>query len=98
MGMRPFNFLNFVLLAVLALAAISCKTEQVFQARGIVQEVLPDQKQVKIDHEKIPNYMEAMTMTFDVKDPKELAGLQPGDQVILSDTSAWDAHERIALK
>jgi HlyD family secretion protein len=24
-------------------------------------------------------------------------GLQPGDQVILSDTSAWDAHERIRL-
>jgi len=27
-----------------------------------------------------------------------LQGLQPGDQVILSDTSAWDSHERIALK
>jgi HlyD family secretion protein len=26
-----------------------------------------------------------------------LNGLQPGDQVILSDTSAWDAHERIRL-
>jgi HlyD family secretion protein len=26
-----------------------------------------------------------------------LEGLQPGDQVILSDTSAWDAHERIRL-
>jgi HlyD family secretion protein len=26
-----------------------------------------------------------------------LDGLQPGDQVILSDTSAWDAHERIRL-
>ena len=26
-----------------------------------------------------------------------LSGLQPGDQVILSDTSAWDAHERIRL-
>lgn len=25
-------------------------------------------------------------------------GLQPGDQVILSDTSAWDSHDRIALK
>jgi HlyD family secretion protein len=24
-------------------------------------------------------------------------GLQPGDQVILSDTSAWDSHERIRL-
>jgi HlyD family secretion protein len=27
-----------------------------------------------------------------------LSGLQPGDQVILSDTSAWDSHDRIALK
>jgi len=26
-----------------------------------------------------------------------LSGLQPGDQVILSDTSAWDARERIRL-
>jgi HlyD family secretion protein len=26
-----------------------------------------------------------------------LDGLQPGDQVILSDTSAWDAHDRIRL-
>jgi HlyD family secretion protein len=26
-----------------------------------------------------------------------LDGLQPGDQVILSDTSAWDARDRIRL-
>jgi HlyD family secretion protein len=26
-----------------------------------------------------------------------LSGLQPGDQVVLSDTSAWDAHDRIRL-
>ena len=26
-----------------------------------------------------------------------LDGLQPGDQVILSDTSAWDSHDRIRL-
>jgi HlyD family secretion protein len=26
-----------------------------------------------------------------------LSGLEPGDQVILSDTSAWDSHERIRL-
>jgi HlyD family secretion protein len=25
------------------------------------------------------------------------SGLQPGDQVILSDTSAWDSHDRIRL-
>ena len=28
---------------------------------------------------------------------ENLSGLQPGDQVILSDTSAWDAHERIRV-
>ena len=27
-----------------------------------------------------------------------VSGLQPGDQVILSDTSAWDVHERISLE
>jgi NADPH:quinone reductase-like Zn-dependent oxidoreductase len=27
-----------------------------------------------------------------------VTGLQPGDQVILSDTSAWDAFDRIRLK
>jgi HlyD family secretion protein len=26
-----------------------------------------------------------------------VGGLEPGDQVILSDTSAWDSHERIRL-
>ncbi len=26
-----------------------------------------------------------------------LSGLNPGDQVILSDTSTWDSHERIRL-
>jgi HlyD family secretion protein len=27
-----------------------------------------------------------------------LDGLKPGDEVILSDTSAWDGHDRIRLK
>ena len=38
---------------------------QIFQVKGIVREVFPERMQVKIDHEKIPNYMDAMTMTFD---------------------------------
>src|SRR2546423_2156412 len=32
-----------------------------------------------------------------VKTIEILSGLNPGDQVILSDTSAWDSHERIRL-
>ena len=72
---------RFGLLVLLGLGGLSCNREQIYQVNGIVREVLPKSKQVKIEHEKIPNYMEAMTMTFDVKDDKEIAGLEPGDKV-----------------
>src|SRR5262249_52750861 len=55
--------------------------EQVFQVKGVVQDVMPARKKVKIAHETIPNYMAAMTMDFDVKEVKELEGLQAGDTV-----------------
>src|SRR5439155_9068642 len=93
MVMHPLRVLNFILLALLALSGVSCKNEQVFQVNGVVREVLPERKQVKIEHEKIPNYMEAMTMTFDVKDAKELNGIAPGDKVsfrmIVTDKDGW---------
>jgi protein SCO1 len=54
---------------------------QVYQVKGIVREVLADQKKVRIAHEEIPGYMAAMTMPFDVKDAKELEGLATGDEV-----------------
>lgn len=54
---------------------------RVFQVRGEVKETKPEAPGVLIRHEEIPGYMPAMTMWFDVKDPAELAGLQPGDQV-----------------
>jgi protein SCO1/2 len=59
----------------------------------VVKEVFPERKQLKIEHENIPNYMAAMTMTFDVKDAKELAGLQPGDKLsfrmIVTEKDGW---------
>src|SRR6266436_5588975 len=91
---HPFRVVSFILLALLALSGLSCKKEQVngvvrevqpeqqvYQVNGVVREVQPERKQVKIEHEKIPNYMAAMTMTFDVRDAKELDGLGPGDKV-----------------
>src|SRR5207237_436540 len=72
---------RFGLLVLLGLGGLSCNREQIYQVNGIVREVLPKSKQVKIEHEKIPNYMEAMTMHFNVKDDKEIAGLEPGDKV-----------------
>ena len=67
--------------------------QQVFQVKGVVKQVIPEKKRVRITHEKIPNYMEAMTMLFDVKDARELSGLQSNDVVefrmVVSDDDGW---------
>ncbi len=67
--------------------------QQVFEVKGLVLEVKPQEKSVKIKHEEVPGYMKAMTMDFDVKDTNELAGIEPGDPVsfrmIVTDTYGW---------
>jgi protein SCO1 len=64
-----------------------------FRAQGIVKEVMADGRTVVIAHEAITNYMEAMTMPFKVKEPRELDGLRPGDKVLfrleVTDTESW---------
>jgi protein SCO1/2 len=47
----------------------------------VVHELKPDGRTVVIRHEAITNYMAAMTMPFRARDPQEIAGLQPGDQI-----------------
>jgi len=78
---RAVKLVNVVVVAWLVLSGVACKNERSFQVNGVVKEVLPDRKRVKIEHEAIPDYMAAMTMTFDVKETNELASLQPGDKV-----------------
>jgi protein SCO1/2 len=85
---------GLVLLAgALAVGAASCRKTQKFQVRGVVEEVLPERGKVRIAHETIPDYMEAMTMMFDVKDTNELTGLQSGDAVsfrmVVTDDDGW---------
>jgi protein SCO1/2 len=68
-------------------------TQQVFQVKGVVVELMPAEKSVRIKHEEIPDYMPAMTMPFDVRDTNELAGLEAGDTVIfrmtVTETDGW---------
>lgn len=59
----------------------SASSPRIFSVKGIVKELNLPEKQVRIEHEKIPDYMDAMTMSFDVKNTNELTGLQPGDYV-----------------
>jgi protein SCO1/2 len=48
---------------------------------------------VRIKHEEIPDYMQAMTMPFEVKNTNELTGLVPGDPVafrmVVTEDDGW---------
>ncbi|MEY2428648.1 MAG: hypothetical protein QOJ40_1533 [Verrucomicrobiota bacterium] len=67
--------------------------QQRFQVKGVIKELKADGKTVEIRHEEIPNYMPAMTMPFEARDPKELTGLKGGDAVsfrmTVTDTDVW---------
>ena len=62
-------------------ASSSGTNQRTFQVKGVVREIIPERKKIKITHEEISGYMEAMTMMLDVKDAKELIGLQAGDSL-----------------
>ena len=84
-SMCNWKRLIYVLLWPLLLGAVSCKErtdQRIFRVKGVVKEVLPERRKVKIEHEDIPGYMKPMTMLFDVKGSNQLAGLQPGDSVL----------------
>src|ERR1035437_7003498 len=66
---------------------------QSFTATGVVREIKAGGRTVVIKHEAIPNYMDAMTMPFKVKEAGELAGLRTGDMIQfclkVTETESW---------
>lgn len=74
------------LVAALALALAGCDTHHAekvhrYEVRGVVQDVDPAHGQALIDHEEIPGFMPAMTMSYDVDDPAVLARLAVGQRI-----------------
>lgn len=67
--------------------------QQIFQVKGVIEEIKPGGKTAIIKHEEIPNYMAAMTMEFETKNTNELRGLQPGDSIsfrmIVTEDDGW---------
>lgn len=53
--------------------------EKTYPVRGTVALVQPERKALRVAHEEIVGFMEAMTMEFDVATAAEIASLQPGD-------------------
>lgn len=72
---------------------VTATNPTVYQVKGVVVELTPEEKTVRIKHEEIPGYMDAMTMPFDVRDANELRGLEAGDYVafrmLVTDTDGW---------
>jgi protein SCO1 len=68
---------------------------QVFDVKGVIQELEPDGKTAVIRHEAISGYMEAMTMPFEVRDTNLLRGLKAGDAIsfklAVTPTEGWIA-------
>ncbi len=55
--------------------------EQVFEATGRIDTIVPNRKHVVLAHGDIPGFMDAMTMPFRVADTSVVTGLQKGDSV-----------------
>ena len=66
---------------------------QAYVVRGVITRLFPGNKTVEIRHEAVTNFMPAMTMPFDVKNPREITGLNVNDQVTfrlsVTDTDSW---------
>ncbi len=80
-----------LLLFVVALSAVGCRSGQVSPAgpkssleypiRGVVEKVEAASGGVLLKHEAIPEFMPAMTMEYPLENPSELSELHAGDRI-----------------
>jgi protein SCO1/2 len=62
-------------------AAAPGAAEKPYPLKGVVVSVDAGASKVIVRHQEIPGYMDAMTMPFNVAEPKMLAELRPGDEI-----------------
>ncbi len=64
-----------------------------YEVKGVVREVNPAESSLTIEHEDIPGFMPAMTMSFAVKDPTLIQKLVADDrvrfQLAVTETDSW---------
>ena len=77
-----------ILLAVGALLSVACQSQapsqaqqEYYQLKGTVVSANPEAKQLVVNGEEIPGFMDAMTMPYPVKDSRLLEGIAFGDQI-----------------
>src|SRR5438128_882537 len=67
--------------AVLGAACGKKSDQREYTLQGQVLAVAPDHQQATVNHEEIKGFMAAMTMPYNVRDPKQLEGVAPGDLI-----------------
>ena len=77
-------------LAILAMGAAACRQGEKpsaenarrYTLKGVVRDVNTARSEITVEHEKIPDFMEGMTMPFPVRDdPQVTRLLRPGDKI-----------------
>ncbi len=74
----------FICWSALTLLVSGCGTATTgreYTLQGQILSVAPDRKEATIKHEEIEGFMAAMTMSYQVRDVEEYAGLAPGDLI-----------------
>ena len=65
----------------------------VYAVKGVVVEVRDGGTNMVVRHEAIPGFMPAMTMPFQVRDPRETASVHSGDviafRLLVTDSESW---------
>ncbi len=80
--LRLFSNARPILLCCLLLIGCTGDTDrQVYEVRGVMRGVQYEGAALVVDHEAIPGFMDAMRMTFRMKDPSQIHTLAPGDKI-----------------
>ena len=79
--MRKCCVLFIVFSACSLMTSCGRAPEKRFELKGKVVSVSKAQRQVTIDHEQIPGFMDAMTMPFGVREDWALEALAPGQAI-----------------
>ena len=75
------NALLRIILLVCSLACQPPAPPEKLVGQGVVQKIVPADRRVVIAHDDIPGFMNAMTMSFEVRNPALLEKLTPGERV-----------------
>src|SRR4051812_20626737 len=90
------KLLQIILVLCALLAACQSKPQpqgQRYELKGTVVSIDKAHSSAMISHEEIKGYMEAMTMSYTLKEAWPLDLMKPGDQIqatlVVTDDSAW---------